>query len=54
MKHLNLEIEQLEQRIAPGGLSCTGGGSNGTKSHKSGKSDKSHKSSKSHKSDKSN
>ena len=37
MKHLNLELEKLEQRIAPGGLSCGagskgGGGSGGSKS----------------------
>jgi hypothetical protein len=31
MKHLNLEMEKLEQRIAPGGLcSCGCGGSNGS------------------------
>ena len=55
MKHLNLQLERLEQRIAPGGVSCAGGSgsksgkSGGSKSHKSGGS-KSHKSggSKSH------
>ncbi len=41
MKHLNLELEKLEQRIAPGGISLggsiglgvgvyVGGGTNGT------------------------
>lgn len=41
MKHLDLELERLEQRIAPGGLGCKpkcggGGGSSrsgGSKSH---------------------
>jgi hypothetical protein len=37
MKHLNLELEKLEQRIAPGAVSCRGG-SNGSKSGGSGKS----------------
>ena len=36
MRHLNLQLEKLEQRIAPWG----GGGSH--KSHGSGNSDKSH------------
>jgi len=37
MKHLNLELEKLEQRIAPGGLcSCGCGGSNGSNGSKSG------------------
>jgi hypothetical protein len=43
MRHLNLQLERLEQRIAPGGCCC---GTN--KSHGSGKSDKSDKSEKSH------
>ena len=30
MKHLNLEFERLEQRIAPGG--CGGGSASGSKS----------------------
>jgi hypothetical protein len=46
MRHLNLELERLEQRIAPGVVK---GGS-----HKSGKSGGSHKSGKSHKSAKTN
>jgi hypothetical protein len=29
MKHLNLELEKLEQRIAPGRINCGGGGSKG-------------------------
>jgi hypothetical protein len=33
MKHLNLELEKLEQRIAPGRLHCGGGGSKGSKGH---------------------
>ena len=41
MRHLNLELERLEQRIAPGTCGCGGGGSkshgsnksHGTKSH---------------------
>jgi hypothetical protein len=48
MKHLNLQLERLEQRIAPGGCSCDCGGGS-----KSGGSHKSHKSGGSHKSDKS-
>jgi len=59
MKHISLELEKLEQRIAPGGVtipppgSCTGGsgGSHATgKSHKSNKSNKSNKTAKSDKS----
>jgi hypothetical protein len=33
MKHLNLELEKLEQRIAPGRLNFGGGGSKGSKDH---------------------
>ena len=33
MKHLNLELEKLEQRIAPGRLHFGGGGSKGSKGH---------------------
>jgi len=51
MKHLNLQLERLEQRIAPGGCSVGGGshksgGSKSGGSHKSGgsKSGGSHKS----------
>ncbi len=33
MKHLNLQLERLEQRIAPGG--CHGSGGSKSKSHKS-------------------
>ena len=33
MKHLNLELEKLEQRIAPGRFNCGGGGSKGSKDH---------------------
>ena len=33
MKHLNLELEKLEQRIAPGRVHCGGGGSKGSKDH---------------------
>ena len=33
MKHLNLELEKLEQRIAPGRIHCGGGGSKGSKDH---------------------
>jgi hypothetical protein len=33
MKHLNLELEKLEQRIAPGRINCGGGGSKGSKGH---------------------
>ena len=46
MKHLNLQLERLEQRIAPGGVSCpSGGGSKSEGSHKShGSNNKSHKS----------
>jgi hypothetical protein len=33
MRHLNLELEKLEQRIAPGRLNCGGGGSKGSKGH---------------------
>ena len=57
MKHLNLELEKLEQRIAPGGVTPPAGGGegsgskSGSGSSKSGSS-KSH-SSKSHKSSKS-
>ena len=38
MKHLNLQLERLEQRIAPGGVSAGGGGSKsgGSKSGGSG------------------
>ncbi|HXI72131.1 MAG TPA: hypothetical protein VNN22_17380 [Verrucomicrobiae bacterium] len=56
MKHISLELEKLEQRIAPGGVtipppgSCTGG-SGGT--HATGKSHKSNKTAKSEKSHKS-
>jgi hypothetical protein len=32
MKHLNLELEKLEQRIAPGDCCCGGSGSSGSKS----------------------
>ena len=31
MKHLNLELEKLEQRIAPGRISLTGGSGHGSK-----------------------
>ncbi len=48
MKHLNLELEKLEQRIAPGGVTPpSGGGSASGGSGHSG-SHHSHKSSKSH------
>jgi hypothetical protein len=57
MRHLDLELEKLEQRIAPGGFRCApkcGGGGGGSsrsgKSSKSSKSGKSGKSGKSHKS----
>ena len=59
MKHLNLELEKLEQRIAPGGVTppsgggSASGGSGHSGSHHSHKSSKSHKSHKSHKSSKS-
>ena len=45
MKHINLELQKLEERIAPGGCGCGTGGS-----HKSGGTGGSHKShgSKSH------
>jgi hypothetical protein len=33
MRHLNLELEKLEQRIAPGRINCGGGGSKGSKDH---------------------
>ena len=33
MKHLNLELEKLEQRIAPGRINCGGHGSKGSKDH---------------------
>ena len=33
MKHLNLELEKLEQRIAPGRLNFCGHGSKGSKGH---------------------
>jgi hypothetical protein len=35
MKHLNLKVEKLEERIAPGGLRVSGNGSksHGSKSH---------------------
>lgn len=46
MKHLDLQLERLEERIAPCVIVCPG------KSNKSNKSDKSHKSQKSHKSHK--
>jgi hypothetical protein len=37
MKHLNLEMEKLEQRIAPGAVCCSCGGGSGSKgTHKSG------------------
>jgi hypothetical protein len=48
MKHISLELQKLEERIAPGGCGCGTGGSHksgGSKSHGSGKShgsDKSH------------
>jgi hypothetical protein len=48
MKHINLELQKLEERIAPGGCCACGTGG----SHKSGGS-KSHGSGKSHGSDKS-
>src|SRR5438046_10418294 len=48
MRHLNLELEKLEQRIAPGGVPTPG-----SKSSKSGKSDQTAKSAKTAKSDKS-
>ena len=37
MKHLNLQLERLEQRIAPGGCHASGGShkSHSSKSHKS-------------------
>jgi len=38
MKHISLQLQKLEERIAPG--ACCGCGTGG--SHKSGKSDKSH------------
>ncbi len=39
MKHLNLELEKLEQRIAPGGIStdgCDGSKDGGSKEHQKG------------------
>jgi len=39
MKHISLELQKLEERIAPGGCGCGTGGS-----HKSGGSGGSHKS----------
>ena len=36
MKHLNLELEKLEQRIAPGRCGVGGHGSDGSKSGHSG------------------
>ena len=36
MKHLNLELEKLEQRIAPGRCGVGGHGSGGSKSGHSG------------------
>jgi hypothetical protein len=33
MRHLNLEIEKLEQRIAPGGLYMANHNGSGSKSH---------------------
>ena len=39
MKHISLQLQKLEERIAPGGCCCGTGGS-----HKSGKSGGSHKS----------
>jgi len=39
MKHINLELQKLEERIAPGGCGCGTGGSHksgGSKSHGSG------------------
>jgi len=39
MRHISLQLQKLEERIAPGGCCCGTGGS-----HKSGKSGGSHKS----------
>jgi hypothetical protein len=51
MRHLDLELEALEERIAPGLVGCNAGSkSGGSKSHKSNRSDKSDKSNKSNKS----
>jgi len=37
MKHINLELQKLEERIAPGGCGCgTGGSHKSGASHKSG------------------
>jgi len=36
MKHLNLQLERLEQRIAPGGFSYSGGSKGGSGGSKSG------------------
>jgi hypothetical protein len=33
MKHISLELQKLEERIAPGGCGCGTGGSHGSKSH---------------------
>ena len=35
MKHISLQLQKLEERIAPGGCCCGSGGSHGSKSHKS-------------------
>ena len=48
MKHINLELQKLEERIAPGGCGCGTGGSH--KSGGTGGSHKSHGSGGSHKS----
>ena len=36
MKHLNLDLERLEQRIAPGVVHCGGGSASGSKGSGSG------------------
>ena len=33
MRHLNLQLQKLEERIAPGGCGGGTGGSHGSKSH---------------------
>jgi len=33
MKHISLQLQRLEERIAPGGCGCGSGGSHGSKSH---------------------
>ena len=33
MKHISLQLQKLEERIAPGGCGCGSGGSHGSKDH---------------------